>query len=109
KRDGMQEQVLTGTIPAHPSCSTRILADLRRGEPPEFTSIVSQNDLRLVRLGWVFDLNFVPTCRKVLERRYIEQLCSKLPATREIGQLRQDLIWYLKSRVNASRTGTGAF
>jgi hypothetical protein len=54
--------------------------------------------MRLVRLGWVFDLNFAVSCRQVLERGYIGEISSQLPANEEIKELKEYLISYLQDR-----------
>lgn len=93
-------ETLAGQIPTSSSYSREIVADLRRGKMPDFRSVRNQNDMRLIRLGWVFDLNFLPSCRLVLERQYVEEFCRQLPSEREIQELQEHLIAYLKNRGN---------
>jgi putative nucleotidyltransferase with HDIG domain len=89
-------ETLAGDIPSNTSYGRDIVAELNRGRSPDFSYVQNHNDMRLIRLGWVFDLNFAPSCRQVLERNYIEDLCSQLPANREIWELQEYLISYLK-------------
>ncbi len=91
-------EVLAGDIPRSTSYAREIVAELRQGKSPDFSYVRNQNDMRLIRLGWVFDLNFAPSCRQVMERQYIEELCSQLPANREIRELQEHLTTYLKNR-----------
>ena len=93
---------LAGNIPSSSSYSRRILAELMQGRIPDFRWVQNRNDVKLVRMGWVFDLNFVPACRQVLQRRYIEQLYSQLPTDREIGELKKYLISYLENRIHTN-------
>jgi putative nucleotidyltransferase with HDIG domain len=99
---------LAGNMPASATYSREILETLRQGKTPDFSSVRNKNDMsssvrnkndmRLVRLGWVFDLNFAVSCRQVLERGYIGEISSQLPANEEIKELKEYLISYLKNR-----------
>ena len=95
------ERALKERLPRTPACSHAIIADLKMNKTSDFSYVRSQNDLKLFRLGWVFDLNFIPTCRQVLKRHYIEQLCSQLPQTKEIQELQQDLLSHLRTRAES--------
>jgi hypothetical protein len=92
---------LAGDIPISATYSQEILADLWEEKAPDFGSVENRNDMILLRMGWVFDLNFGPSCRKVLENRYVEQLCDQLPDNQEIAKLQEHLISYLKGRSEA--------
>ena len=91
-------ETLAGDIPVSSTYSREIVSKLRQGESPNFNCIRNNNDLRLIRLGWVFDLNFAASCRLVLERHYIDELCSQLPDNTEMHELKEYLISYLKKR-----------
>lgn len=91
-------ETLAGNIPISNTCSREIVTELKRGKSPDFSYVRNRNDIRLIRLGWVFDLNFPASCRQVLKRRYIEELCSPLPDNQEIRELKEYFISYLKNR-----------
>ena len=98
---------LDGDIPISETYSREILVNLRKIKTSDFGSVENRNDLMLLRMGWVFDLNFEPSCRRVLEKRYVEQLCGQLPANREIAELQENLISYLKRRSEADSDSYG--
>jgi len=52
----------------------------------------------LLRLGWVFDLNFPISCREVLKRQYVQRLCDNLPVRKEVHDIEKVLIAYLNNR-----------
>ena len=88
-------ETLAGVIPTSNSISSQIVAELMEGKVPDFSSVRNRNDMILLRLGWVFDLNFPASCREVVERHYVERLCSNLPARKEIQDIEKSLIIYL--------------
>ena len=91
-------ETLSGPIPISNSINLKIVTELMERKVPDFRSVRNRNDMILLRLGWVFDLNFQVSCREVLERRYVERLCSKLPARKEIPEVEKSLISYLNNR-----------
>ena len=91
-------EALVGDIPLSNSYTDEILVELMEMRAPDFSSVRNQNDMILLRLGWVFDLNFAPSCRQVLERNYVERLCVHLPARSELQEVKKYLISYLKNR-----------
>lgn len=91
-------ETLAGVIPTSNSFSSQIVAELMERRVPDFSSVRNRNDMILLRLGWVFDLNFAASCREVLERHYVERLCSNLPARKEIQEVEKSLILYLNKQ-----------
>ena len=91
-------ETLAGVIPTNKSISRQIVAELMERKVPDFNSVRNRNDMILMRLGWIFDLNFPASCREVLERHYVERLCSNLPARKEIQEVEKSLILYLNER-----------
>ena len=59
-------------LPDTPECSPAVIASLNRREMVRLTSLRTLNDFRLLQLAWIYDLNFAPTLRLVLERSIIE-------------------------------------
>ena len=41
-------------------------------------------DRKIVRLMWIYDINFAWTMRKILERGYIEKIIGALPSDQNI-------------------------
>ena len=93
-------EALADDKPISNSYTSEILLELKEMRAPDFSFVCNQNDMTLLRLGWVFDLNFAPSCHQVLERRYIERLCGQLPASKQIEEIKQHLISYLRKRIS---------
>jgi len=91
-------ETLAGVISIGSSISRKIVTELMERKVPDFSSVQNRKDMILLRLGWVFDLNFSISCRQVLERHYVERLCSYLPGRKEIQEIEESLISYLNNR-----------
>jgi hypothetical protein len=88
---------LAGEIPMSRTYTREIAASLMEGKVPDFSSVRNRYDMILLRLGWIFDVNFPVTCKQVLDRGYVEKLCNNLPSNGEIRNLKGYLISYLEN------------
>jgi hypothetical protein len=84
--------------------SRKLLTEIHEGRIPEFDLVHAPVDMQLLRLAWVYDLNFAATCREVLERGYLEALFEELPATEEMQELRKLLTSFLQRRLGEEGT-----
>lgn len=89
-------------LPDTPECSPAVIASLNRREMVRLSSLRTLNDFRLLQLAWIYDLNFAPTLRLVLERSLIEQLAASLPQTDELSQVADNLRNYVNERLHAA-------
>jgi putative nucleotidyltransferase with HDIG domain len=80
-------------LPDTPEHSPGVLESLERREMVRLTSLRTLNDFKLLQLAWIYDLNFAPSLRMVVERGIIERLSASVPQTpavrRALGNLRQ--------------------
>ena len=84
RTDGKRNDAIGIGLPDTPGCSPSVAACLSRSEAVDSRHLRNLNDFKLSQLGWVFDVNFAPTFRRIRSRRYIEQICSSI---RESGAL----------------------
>ncbi|MBK7256872.1 MAG: HD domain-containing protein [Ignavibacteriae bacterium] len=56
-----------------------VLADLLQGRIVRSAHLRNQNDFKLLQMGWVYDVNFVPTLRSMKRRKYLEKLRAAMP------------------------------
>lgn len=56
------------------------------GEQADYTKIRTNGDRKIVRLMWIYDVNFSWTMQKIVERGYIEKIISNLPMDERIAE-----------------------
>ena len=56
------------------------------GEQADYTKIRTNGDRKIVRLMWIYDVNFSWTMKKIVERGYIEKIISNLPMDEKISE-----------------------
>jgi hypothetical protein len=57
------------------------------------------NDMKLCALGWVYDVNFIPTLRRLKQRRHLETIFEFLPDTPDIRKVREKIFAYVEDRI----------
>ena len=59
------------------------------GRAVGFDRLRTLNDLKLMQLGWVYDIHFSSTFRTLKDRGYLEQLAATLPDLNGVRQAKQ--------------------
>ena len=72
-----------------------------RGEQVDYRLIETQNDRKLVRLMWAYDVNFSWTMQKINERGHLEKIISCLPKLPEVEQGVVRLRKYVEAKCSA--------
>ena len=90
-RNAANDNVATYGLPKSSSYSPRIMADLLQRKSSDYRYAETRLDAVLLRLGWVFDLNFSPSRRLALAKRYVETIARGLPNTAEVDKLKMEL------------------
>ncbi|MDR2006457.1 MAG: HD domain-containing protein [Acidaminococcales bacterium] len=87
-------------LPNTGGCSEKILSTLCGGQIADINDAHNSNDARLIKLSWIYDLNY-PQSRKLFsERRYIEKTLAALPPSPEIQSVGRRLARYLEENSN---------
>lgn len=88
-------------LPDTRESSPEVLASLERREMVRLTSLRTLNDFKLLQLAWIYDLNFTPSLRMVIERSVIERLTASIPPTDELSRIARNLRNYVNERLDA--------
>ena len=65
-----------------------------------YEEIKSLNDMIIVMLGWIIDINFVPTLKEIKKRSIFEQLAAFLPGAEDIRKVVRHVQRQLKERIS---------
>ncbi len=87
RKDISRNMALELDLPDTPGFSEEVYRCLMQKRIVNFKYVKNLNDFKLLQIGWVFDLNFDATLRRVKERRYLELIRDVLPESREIDEL----------------------
>ncbi|MEN6565943.1 MAG: HD domain-containing protein [Veillonellales bacterium] len=87
------------TPPVGDGVSPAILRDFLQGRQCNFTDVRTVDDRKLVRLSWIYDVNYSWTLRHIMDKNYVEQILTCLPDTPEIKQAENRLSSYIAAKL----------
>lgn len=67
--------------------SPAVLASLRAQHQVGYADIVSLADMLLVQLTWLYDINYLPSCELILDRKVIGRLAAHLAPYPEVSDI----------------------
>lgn len=87
--------------------TSRLIADISpdfvenfvTGKQADYRKIRTNGDRKIVRLMWLYDINFSWTMKKIVERGYIEKIVSNLPMDEKIAEGVRRLKLHVDSKV----------
>ena len=71
---------------ARPDISPDFVENFVTGEQADYRKIRTNGDRKIVRLMWIYDINFSWTMQKIVERGYIEKIVANLPMDEKIAE-----------------------
>ena len=86
-------------LPDEPYCTPAILEAVLRGEAVSYSDLRTFNDVLLVQLGWVYDVNYIPTFRRIKDRRLPEEILSLLPDLPEVHRIGSQVLAYVDEQL----------
>ncbi|HDH04340.1 MAG TPA: HD domain-containing protein [Nitrospirae bacterium] len=87
-------------VPDTPGYSERILASIKNKTIAPYSEVRNLNDFKLMKLSWVYDLNFRGACKLLQERGYVNSLAQVLPQTDEIRNLIKNIREFISERLH---------
>jgi hypothetical protein len=90
--------VLEVELVDEPRCSPEVVEAILSGQLIDYAKLRTLNDMRLMQLGWVYDVNFPATLKRISERKFVDKLLACLPQTEEIRRVKEKILTYVDSR-----------
>jgi len=84
--------------------SGNILESVMNFRHIKFSDIKTSDDMKLLRLSWIYDINYKITLMKVMERGYLDVIFEALPNTDEIIKVKERLLEYINSFIGRENT-----
>jgi len=87
-------------LPDRPYCTPKVVEQVLNGGSIDYSEMETLNDLKLIQAGWVYDINFTATLKRIKERKFLDMLTALLPDTPKIRQVNQKLLAYVNERLS---------
>ncbi len=79
--------------------SEDVLSYLYKKQIIPHSKMKTLNDFKLLQLSWIYDLNFKPSLKLLLERDYIDRITAKLPQTEEMRKASLSLKEFVRRKL----------
>jgi len=87
RENGKRNAALEFDLPDTPGFSEEVYRDLMNKTIVDIKHIKNLNDLKMLQIGWIFDINFKPTLSCIKNRRYLELIREVLPKSKEVKEI----------------------
>jgi len=94
KEEEFRNPALEFNIPDTPGCSENIVADILNNRMAKLADVKNRNDIKLLRLSWIFDISFPAAFALLRERGYLETILYSMPETEEVQMVREHIERY---------------
>ncbi len=78
-KNGKQNHTLTWELPKNPEISKNVLKEVLSGKMVSKKNVVTENDVKIMQLSWVYDINYKPSFEHLAKFRYLEAIYNTLP------------------------------
>ncbi len=86
-------------LPDEPGYTAHLVNDLLAGRCVDNKKLRILNDLKLSLLGWIYDVNFTPTLKRIKRCGYLEKLLGFLPFDENIQKVSKKILGYIDFRI----------
>ncbi len=86
-------------LPDEPEYSEEIVEKILRGQRIAYEELRTLNDMKLCQLGWVYDVNFTATLKRIKQRKFLQMLVDLLPQTKDVEEVKKKVFLYVDSRI----------
>ncbi len=94
-------------LPDTTGCTESIIKDILNNRMVEIKDVKNLNDMRLLRLSWIFDINFLVTFSFLIRRKYLDTIISSMPEAEEILIIKKHLEDYLNKKSESASLKKG--
>jgi len=96
-KDEKNEAIELG-LPDTAGISNDVYKDLMNKKIVNFRHLKNLNDFKLLQVGWIYDINFKPTFKRIEERNYLNIIYDVLPKSQKIKDIFDMVQLYLMGK-----------
>ena len=90
---------LTWELPKGKSVSDAVSKEILAGELVSKKNVISDIDVKIMQLSWVYDINYRPTFELLVKNRYLESIYDSLPKNDLIIEIHRKVKIFLENKL----------
>ncbi len=87
-------------LPNEPWYSTHVVEAIMQQQSIDNRELKTWNDMKLLQLGWVYDVNFPQTLQRIKQRNFLNLILEHLPQNEDIKNVRKKIFDYVEEMLN---------
>jgi HD superfamily phosphodiesterase len=99
KRNGSVNHTLTWELQKGNVVSPEAAKEVLAGKIVSRKNVLSEMDIKIMQLSWVYDLNFRPTFEYLMKNRYLENIYSSLPKNDLVIEIYRKIKVFTENRI----------
>ena len=97
-KGGRKNEYIELGLPDIPEISDEVCSDLLKESIVRTVNLRSLNDMKLLQLGWIYDINFPRTFQIIKERQYLGKIYNTLPHSDVVNKIYRKVEEYLSKK-----------
>lgn len=102
KRNGSANHTLTWELKKGTVVSPIVAKEVLSGKLVSKKNVLSEMDVKIMQLSWVYDLNFRPTVEYLVKKRYLESIYNSLPKNDIVIEIYRKIKVFTENRIMAN-------
>jgi hypothetical protein len=102
-RDSPEKFMLELEFPDKLGYTAEVVEGLLCGRRIDYSKLRTLNDMMLCQLGWIYDVNFTATLKRIKQRKFLEKIFDFLPETEDINKVREKIFEYVDSKIKQDK------
>ena len=101
-RNGSANHTLTWELKKGTVVSPSVAKEVLSGKLVSKKNILSEMDVKIMQLSWVYDLNFRPTVEYLVKKRYLESIYNSLPKNDLVIEIYRKIKVFTENKIMAN-------
>ncbi len=98
-KEQKKNKALELELPDNDEISDNVLDSIINKQIVLKESMKTLNDFKLLQIGWIFDLNFNYSIKRLYDKKYLDKIFDTLPENRKISQVKEIVNDYFKNHI----------
>lgn len=98
-KKAVPNHTLTWELPAGNTVSPKVADEVLHNKLVSKANVVSEMDVKIMQLSWVYDINFKPSFDYLLRNRFLEKIYNSLPKNDRIIQIYRKVKVYSENKI----------
>ena len=92
-------RMLKSELPETNEISKQVREDILAQRTVDYKSLRTLDDFRVLQLGWVYDINFAATLKRIKQQKYLNEIFAYLPKNSDSEKIGKKIFGYIDSRI----------